>query len=67
MIDLRIKCISNRGSKINWRYDTIMDFLDDISDSTLIYTDVEATFFEKRKECFKTLKDLKVHCEEIVK
>ena len=74
MKDLIISYDNENGERIERKYDTIMDFLDEVeSDNAdipmLDYTNVSATFFENplnTKEC-ETIADLVTHCKNIIR
>lgn len=74
MKDLIISYDNENGERIERKYDTIMDFLDEVeSDNAdipmLDYTNVSAMFFENSfntKEC-DTIADLVAHCKNIIR
>ena len=65
MKDLKISYTLN-GVLLRKAYDTIMDFVDTVSDRELAVKGIEAEFFENRIEHFSTLGDLKEHCKAII-
>ncbi|MBQ8626136.1 MAG: hypothetical protein IJ419_08245 [Agathobacter sp.] len=72
MKDLKINCTNQYGKRIHVEYNTIMDFLDeieeDINNSVMNCTDVEADFFENplHHQHFDSIQDLYNHCQRIV-
>ena len=73
MKDLIISYDNENGNQIHREYDTIMDFLnemtsDDIDIPMLDYINVNARFFENplHDRTFGTIEDLYLHCKMMV-